>query len=208
MPTEKFERLKPDKKEYILRSASREFAVKEYNEISISKIADEAGISRGSFYLYFKDKEDVFCAVIEAHKDRIRNDLMDIYSHATSTKNVILEVYDYFSHLSTFEQSLFEKISSNMTSKVHELFSTNFTNFDTEIQNRIKKGITALGFTIDKDIEERIKIAQEILFAMLISSLIELSMGRESIEGERLKLERKLDIILEGIKSIINNCSK
>ncbi len=208
MPTEKFERLKPDKKEYILRSASKEFAVKEYNEISISKIADEAGISRGSFYLYFKDKEDVFCAVIEAHKDRIRNDLMDIYSHATSTKNVILEVYDYFSHLSTFEQSLFEKISSNMTSKVHELFSTNFTNFDTEIQNRIKKGITTLGFTIDKDIEERIKIAQEILFAMLISSLIELSMGRESIEGERLKLERKLDIILEGIKSIIDNCSK
>ncbi len=205
MPTEKFERLKPDKKEYILRSASREFAVKEYNEISISKIADEAGISRGSFYLYFKDKEDVFCAVIEAHKDRIRNDLMDIYSHATSTKNVILEVYDYFSHLSTFEQSLFEKISSNMTSKVHELFSTNFTNFDTEIQNRLRQSILSMNIEISEDLEERIKIAEEILFAMLIASLIELSMGKESIEGERLKLERKLDIIIEGIKSIVNN---
>ena len=202
MPTDKFKRLKQDKKDYILRAASREFAMRDYNEISISKIADEASISRGSFYLYFKDKEDVFCSVIDAHKDRIRNDLLNIYTHATDTSDVIMQVFDYFSHLSSFEQSLFEKISGNMTTNVQELFANSFINFDVEVKKRLRDTVIQMGYKVDESMEERISLTKEILFAMMVTALIDLSVGHQSIEDARQKLSRKLSIIIEGSRYI------
>lgn len=50
----------PDRKLQILQSASGVFAKKGYHEASISDIIDHAGIARGTFYLYFKHKRDVF----------------------------------------------------------------------------------------------------------------------------------------------------
>ncbi len=50
----------PDRKSQILLSASRVFAKKGYHEASITDIIDHAGIARGTFYLYFKHKRDVF----------------------------------------------------------------------------------------------------------------------------------------------------
>ncbi len=50
----------PDRKSQILFSASKVFAKKGYHDASISDIIDHAGIARGTFYLYFEHKRDVF----------------------------------------------------------------------------------------------------------------------------------------------------
>ena len=50
----------PDRKLQILESASLVFSSKGYHEASISDIIEQAGIARGTFYLYFEHKRDVF----------------------------------------------------------------------------------------------------------------------------------------------------
>ncbi len=60
MPTARFFKLKEEKRNQILQAAVEEFSQKEYEEASISGIIKRIPISRGSFYTYFEDKEDVF----------------------------------------------------------------------------------------------------------------------------------------------------
>lgn len=59
MPTKRFLNLKEEKKQIILEAAAHEFARVPYSSASINQIIKEAGISRGSFYTYFEDKDDL-----------------------------------------------------------------------------------------------------------------------------------------------------
>lgn len=57
--------MKTDKKEIILDAAERLMMKTSQNDISVSLIAKEAGIGKGSIYYYFKSKEEIMYAVIE-----------------------------------------------------------------------------------------------------------------------------------------------
>lgn len=52
--------LSVEKREKLLSAAVREFTERPYNEVSINRIIQAAGIPRGSFYMYFHDKEELF----------------------------------------------------------------------------------------------------------------------------------------------------
>ena len=64
-PSSTFLNLAPEKQEKLLSAAVREFTERPYNEASINRIVREAGIPRGSFYMYFRDKEDLFHYLME-----------------------------------------------------------------------------------------------------------------------------------------------
>ena len=55
--SETFLRLSEEKRKRVLDAAWGEFTRVSYAEVSINQIIQRAGISRGSFYQYFKDKE-------------------------------------------------------------------------------------------------------------------------------------------------------
>ncbi len=65
MPTERFYHLSEEKKRMIREAAIREFSRVPLDKVSINKIVKYADISRGSFYTYFQDKEDVFQYIFE-----------------------------------------------------------------------------------------------------------------------------------------------
>ena len=60
MPKLTFFNLPEDKKQNLIRAAKKEFSSVPLFDASISNIIKSAGISRGSFYQYFEDKEDAF----------------------------------------------------------------------------------------------------------------------------------------------------
>ncbi|QIL46362.1 TetR/AcrR family transcriptional regulator [Vagococcus coleopterorum] len=60
MPKETFFNLPLDKQERLMEAARVEFARAPLQEASIAKIVKLADISRGSFYQYFEDKEDLY----------------------------------------------------------------------------------------------------------------------------------------------------
>ena len=53
MPSDTFLRLNDDKKRKLLEASFKEFSLNNFNDVSINRIIKEAGISRGSFYMYF-----------------------------------------------------------------------------------------------------------------------------------------------------------
>lgn len=65
MPSKRFAELDRERRERILAAAAGEFADRGYEASSVNRIIAEAGISKGSLYYYFEDKEDLFATVLE-----------------------------------------------------------------------------------------------------------------------------------------------
>jgi AcrR family transcriptional regulator len=61
---ERKQREKEQRHEYILRAAERLFFSRSYDDVSMDEIAIEAELSKATLYLYFKDKESLFFAVV------------------------------------------------------------------------------------------------------------------------------------------------
>ena len=66
---------KKKKKEALFRTAYELFTTKGINSTAISDIVEKAGVAKGTFYLYFKDKYDIKNKLI-AHKTK------ELFAHA------------------------------------------------------------------------------------------------------------------------------
>jgi AcrR family transcriptional regulator len=66
---------KPDKRELILNSARGLFNKFGFKKTTIDEVVREAGVAKGTFYLYFKSKEELFVETIKS----IREEMMSEY---------------------------------------------------------------------------------------------------------------------------------
>ncbi len=62
----------------LLKSALNLFAQKGYDAASIREIIQDAGVTRPVLYYYFKNKEDLFCRLVEVHFDRAYAEIDEI----------------------------------------------------------------------------------------------------------------------------------
>lgn len=65
-------RLTPDaRREQLLDVGEGEFAVKPYEQVQMTEVADRAGVSRALLYKYFPAKRDLFAAIYQRASDRL-----------------------------------------------------------------------------------------------------------------------------------------
>ena len=80
MPSDTFLRLNDEKKKKLIDASFKEFSLNNFNDASINRIIKEAGISRGSFYMYFEDKKDLYFYLLEQYgeilADNMKKDLI------------------------------------------------------------------------------------------------------------------------------------
>lgn len=69
MPSKTFFHLPAEKRERLLLAAEEEFARVPYAEAFINRMIRAAGIPRGSFYMYFRDKEELFHYLLKRYQD-------------------------------------------------------------------------------------------------------------------------------------------
>lgn len=66
-----------DKRDAILRAAGKVFAERGYHATGISDIAQELGAGHGTFYRYFKNKEDIARSVVSRALGQVMDALSD-----------------------------------------------------------------------------------------------------------------------------------
>ena len=71
MPSQTFLNLDSRKQNKLLEVAMNEFKTVRYTEVSVNRIIQNANISRGSFYTYFTDKDDLFGYILELNKKKV-----------------------------------------------------------------------------------------------------------------------------------------
>jgi AcrR family transcriptional regulator len=66
----------PNRRELILEAARRIFKEEGYDRSRVSKIAEAAGVSNGTVYLYFKSKQDILEALVNRYKEMMADALL------------------------------------------------------------------------------------------------------------------------------------
>lgn len=66
MALEAFNQLKDKKKTHLLNAITTCLRKTNYDDLTVNEIVDEAGISRGSFYNYFNNKNDAVLSLVES----------------------------------------------------------------------------------------------------------------------------------------------
>ena len=102
MPTTTFYNLSEEKKKRIVDAIQAEMERTELSNLSINKIVKRAGISRGSFYQYFEDKNDMIKYVMTGFYDRLlaltqeklKKNEGDLFK---SFEDIVYEIYEYVS---------------------------------------------------------------------------------------------------------------
>ncbi|SMO32155.1 TetR/AcrR family transcriptional regulator [Melghirimyces algeriensis] len=91
MPKQTFFNLPQNKRERIIAAAIDEFAEYHFLDASINRIIDHANISRGSFYQYFEDLEDLYQYIFQIVADK-KQAYMDQHLMDQQTSNDIFQV--------------------------------------------------------------------------------------------------------------------
>lgn len=116
MPTERFIRLADPKKERIRNAIIKEFARVPYEKASINRIVRAAGISRGSYYTYFCDKQDALDYIFE----QVQTQMKDLISRRLAENDG-----DYFE---TWEQLLDAGFTMMADEQLFRLVKNTFSN--------------------------------------------------------------------------------
>lgn len=89
-----------NKRRSILEAASSLFASRPFHKVLLTDVASEAGVGKGTVYIYFKDKDDLYRSVVRAgfHEviARIRHQAaLHTDDAETTLRNAISEVVRY-----------------------------------------------------------------------------------------------------------------
>jgi len=105
---EQFEEMRESRRLKIMEVAMRLFALEGYGHVSISRLAIEAGISKGLMYHYFESKDALLTAIIEHGM----NQFMDLFD---PDHNGILEPKE----MESFIRKIFETVRSHQEYWIH-----------------------------------------------------------------------------------------
>jgi AcrR family transcriptional regulator len=82
----------PAKREQILAGATRVFLRDGFAAASMNDITREAGVSKGTIYVYFRDKEDLFVAMVEAKRTAFLSSLRTVLA---DNENLDIGLYEF-----------------------------------------------------------------------------------------------------------------
>lgn len=114
----KVDKNKEIKESSLLKTAFEFFTTKGFSKTSISDIANKAGVAKGTFYLYFKDKYDIRNRLISHKSSQLfRNAVAELEN---STENLefedrIIKIVDNIVNQLNENQSLLTFISKNLS---------------------------------------------------------------------------------------------
>ncbi len=100
---ERRERKKLARRNEIIDAAIQLFSEKDFHEVTVEGIAERVGLAKGTVYLYFENKDDLFFSVIQGRSEQ----LLDILRTAVSEEqNFTKSLHRFiYSHLSFFENN-------------------------------------------------------------------------------------------------------
>jgi AcrR family transcriptional regulator len=114
----KIDRNKKQKEHSLLNTAFTFFTTKGFSKTSISDIAEEAGVAKGTFYLYFKDKYDIRNRLISHKSSQLfrlaAEDLKDEIEGLDFEEKLIRIVDDIINQLNA-DKSLLTFIAKNLS---------------------------------------------------------------------------------------------
>ncbi|MBP1877494.1 AcrR family transcriptional regulator [Agrobacterium rubi] len=88
----------PAKREQILDGAWRVFKQKGFDAASMNDITREAAVSKGTIYVYFENKDELFAALIDRHRAEFAHSMRNILAGTEEVRDGLWQFGDAFIH--------------------------------------------------------------------------------------------------------------
>ena len=179
----------------IVEAADQLFYKRGYNQTSFSDIAEMTGIPRGNFYYYFKTKDDILAAVVDARVKQYQQVLQQCDNQTEDPRKRLLAFTDM---LDISKDSILEagcpvgSLCSELAKDTEALQSKSREVFEI-IRDWISKQFTALGY---EDADDR---AMDMLARMQGVSVISCAFKDDAF------LKRSLDEVRGWINSLASS---
>jgi AcrR family transcriptional regulator len=143
----------PVKREQILDGAKRVFMRMGFDAASMNDITREAGVSKGTIYVYFANKEDLFVAMVEMEREAFLGSMRTVLA---KSENIEKGLYEF--GVTFLEHMTDEKVVTAMRTvlgvreRMPDLCSRFFRgpqNLRTVLHDYLEQGVTAGTLGID-----------------------------------------------------------
>jgi AcrR family transcriptional regulator len=146
---------KTELREKIMQSAMENFAKHGFDRTRMEDIATAAGLAKGTLYLYFKNKEDLFYAICDHNLEELRNQLSRLFNRK---ENIMLDAerfYDDYQKGSLGGDTIwFEMIAlSTRSPKLKKIVAENQRQVYQVVKEFLKKQIDRGFLTEDTNID-------------------------------------------------------
>jgi TetR/AcrR family transcriptional regulator, repressor for uid operon len=114
-------------RERIMQSAMENFSKKGFDRTRMEDIAAAAGLAKGTLYLYFKDKEDLFYAICDHNLEELRKQLSRLFNKKENVLSDAERFYDEYRKRSLGSDIIwFEMIAvSTRTPRLRKILAEN-----------------------------------------------------------------------------------
>jgi AcrR family transcriptional regulator len=103
-----------DLRQQILSTATRLFIQYGYHGLSMRQISEALNVSKAALYYHFKDKEELYLAVLETYLDEMKLALDQILAESTSSKEKIRRFVEYVLAQPTEQRAIIRLASQEM----------------------------------------------------------------------------------------------
>lgn len=199
LPKQTFFNLPDEKRQILIQAAKTEFSRVSLYEASIANIVKEAEIPRGSFYQYFKDKDDLYFYLLEKQGEDqwqkffeiLQNNNGDYFISLIKLYEIILINTDDYE-----ERNFYRNVFLNMNYKTEETFNHNVNHEKfREKFNQIKTVIQTdtLNISTEEDLFHIIQITTTLMFQNIIMKFAHKLTNKEAFKNyqEQLALLKK-----------------
>ncbi|RPI05559.1 MAG: TetR/AcrR family transcriptional regulator [Ignavibacteriae bacterium] len=121
--TERKVREKEHRKEEILDAAKKVFFEKGLSAATMDEIAEAAELSKGTLYLYYKSKEDMYLGVMMRGMEELYEDFERIGTSSVSTLHKIMELGDVYRKYFDKHRKFFRMIHFLQSPQFHKQVS-------------------------------------------------------------------------------------
>lgn len=120
-------RYRTELKKKIMQSALENFAKNGFDRTRMEDIATAAGLAKGTLYLYFKNKEDLFYAICDHNLEELRNQLSRLFNRKENIMPDAERFYDEYRKGSLGSDTIwFEMIAlSTRSPKLRKILAEN-----------------------------------------------------------------------------------
>ena len=198
MPTKTFLNLPQEKQNIILEASIKEFKRVLLKDASINKIIKDASISRGSFYTYFKDINDLYIYTLRKYQDKFyklaKDSINENNGDLIKTTKQIYEIViqDCTKELATYK-NIFLNINYNISIK-------NQIECDLDNKYRLIELISKIDKTkLNIKTEEELFYIIDIIVGIVLHGLIEIFISDKNPELVKEKLNKQIKLIEKGI---------
>jgi AcrR family transcriptional regulator len=200
---ERRKREKENRKAAILRAARKLFFEKGFKPVTVESIAQKAELSKGSIYLYFNSKEEIYTQILLSDIDKFHKNVADLFQTGETASDLLGELARIYINFFLADKELFRILMTFMLHTEHMNLPEELTRHIVKTTNKTVSIIEKIfQYGIDRGefpTAMNIRLNRDVVWGLL-NGIISLHIytGLESRRKERI-----CDTVEEGIRNLI-----